>query len=222
MRKSILALILLLLSTATYAARPVTDGPLPPADDYTVLAGKVTITTINEHMIGVIVDDGGPYRHLFRFWTNAAVKTFRSSSQSASVEFRGDELIVMASDEQWFYALETNTGDLHTPRQPMGFTASRYVGYGLNHEIRPVAAQAGGKGRHIVALDLCGDDDTCVFNLDTDVGGSGGGSCDSGGPGSTSCSTSNSRGSCSVTCNYGYACCTNATSTSAANCRCKF
>src|SRR5258707_1148039 len=107
MRKTVLALVLVLLSRSLYAAKPVTDGPLPAADDYTVLAGKVTIATIDEHMIGVIVNDGGAYRHLFRFWTNASVKAFRATSQSASIEFRVDELIVMAADQEWFYALST-------------------------------------------------------------------------------------------------------------------
>ncbi len=220
MRKTVLALVLILLSTSLYAAKPVTDGPMPSADDYTVLAGKVTIGTIDVHMIGVLVDDGGPYRHLFRLWTEAPLKTFRASSQSASIEFRGDELVVMAADQEWFYALVTNAADHHAPRQPVGFSGARYVGYGLNHEIRPVAAKTAGNGRHIVALDSCDDFDSCILNTDYGVGGGGGGSCDSGGPNSSSCSTSNSHGSCSVTCSYGYACCTNATSTANANCRC--
>src|SRR5205814_8765227 len=104
MRKTVLALVLALVSTALYAARPVTDGPLPSADDYSVLAGKVTIGTLDAHTIGVLVDDGGPYRHLFRLWTDTSLKTFRVSSQSASIEFRGDELVVMAADQEWFYA----------------------------------------------------------------------------------------------------------------------
>jgi hypothetical protein len=221
MHKTVLALLFVLFSTAVYAAKPVTDGPLPPADDYTVLAGKVTIGTVGEHMIGVVVDDGGPYRHLFRFWGDTSLKTFRATSPSASVVFRGDELVVMAADQEWFYSLSTSSGDFRGPRQPVGYTAARYVGYGLNHEIRPVAARAGGNNRRIIALD-CEEFDSCIFNLDTDLGAGGGGSCDSGGLGSTSCMTSNSHGSCSVICsNNTYACCTNATNTSNASCRCK-
>jgi hypothetical protein len=218
MRKTVLTLVVVLLSTAMYGAKPVTDGQMPSPDDYTVLAGKVTIGTIDAHMIGVLVDDGGPYRHLFRLWTEAPLKTFRASSQSASIEFRGDELVVMAADQEWFYALVTNAADRHAPRQPAGFSGARYVGYGLNHEIRPVAAQT--PGRHIIALDLCEDFGSCVFNLDYGIGG-GAGSCDSGGPNSSQCSTSNTHGSCSVTCSYGYACCTNATSSGNASCTCK-
>jgi hypothetical protein len=221
MRKTVLSLVFVLLSTALYAAKPVTDGPLPPADDYTVLAGKVTIGTIDAHTIGVIVDDGGPYHHIFRFWTNASVKTFRATSQSASIEFRGDELVVMSADQEWFYALVTTTGDFHAPRQPIGFTAARFVGYGLNHEIRPVAAKPT-NGRHVIALDDCSDFGLCLDNLDYSIGGGGGsGTCDSGGPNTSQCSTSNTHGSCSVTCSYGYSCCTNATSTSNASCTCK-
>src|SRR3954466_5625279 len=167
MRKMLLALVLVLLSTAVYATRPLTDGPLPPADDYVVLSGKVTVGTIDTHTIGIVVDDGGPYRHIFRLWTDASVKTFRSTSQSASIEFRGDELVIMAADQEWFYVLVTASGDAHAPRQPIGCSGSRYVGYGLNHEIRRVVAQPNGKGRHIVALDSCDDFDSCVFNLDT-------------------------------------------------------
>ena len=221
MRKTVLALVLVFLSTALYAAKSQPGGPLPAADDYTVLAGKVTIGTIDAHTIGVFVDDGGSYRHLFRLWTEASVKTFRVTSQSASIEFRGDELVVMAADQEWFYALVTTAGDLHAPRQPVGFTGARYVGYGLNHEIRSVAARPGGNGRRIVALDFCDDFDSCIFNLDYGIGGGAGGSCDSGGPTWTSCTTSNVHGSCSVTCSSGYACCTRATSTSSATCNCK-
>jgi len=220
MRKTLLALVLVLLSTAVYAAKPVIDGPLPPADDYTVLAGKVTIANLGEHMIGVMIEDGGAYRHLFRFWTNGSVKPFRATSQSASIEFRGDELIAMAADQEWFYALETNTADKHAPRPPMGFTGASYAGYGLAHEIRPVI-QAAGKGRHIVALD-CEDLDRCIENPEGGGTGSGGGtSCDSGGPNSSQCSTSNTHGSCSTICTYGYACCVNATATTNASCTCK-
>lgn len=219
MRKPMLALMLVLLSTAAYAAKPVIDGPLPPADDYTVLAGKVTIATVSEHVIGVMIDDGGAYRHLFRFWTNGAVKPFRATSQSASIEFRGDELIAMAADQEWFYALETNTTDKHTPRPPMGFTGASYAGYGLAHEIRPIV-QASSR-RHAVALD-CEDFDRCVLNPDEGGSGSGGGAnCDSGGTNSSQCSTSNTHGACSTICTYGYACCINATATSNASCTCK-
>jgi hypothetical protein len=220
MRKTVLALVLVLFSTALYAAKPVTDGPMPSPDDYTVLAGKVTIGTIDAHMIGVFVDDGGPYRHLFRLWTETPLKTFRASSQSASIEFRGDELVVMAADQEWFYALVTNAADRHAPRQPVGFSGARYVGYGLNHEIRPVVRKAAGDRRRIVALDFCDDFDSCVFNVDYGAGGGGTG-CSAGGAGSTSCTISNSYGSCSVTCSTGYACCIAATSTNNASCSCK-
>ena len=223
MRKTVLALVLVFLSTALYAAKSQPGGPLPAADDYTVLAGKVTIGTIDAHTIGVFVDDGGSYRHLFRLWTEASVNTFRVTSQSASVEFRGDELVVMAADQEWFYALVTPAGDLHAPRQPVGFTGARYVGYGLNHEIRPVVAQPVGKGRHIVALDICDDFDSCIFNVDYGIGGGGAGGCSSGGVGSSSCSTQNSHGSCSTSCNSPYyACCSSATSSSNASCTCVY
>jgi len=220
MRKSVLALVLVLLSSALYAAKSVPNGPLPAPDEYTVLAGKVWIGTIDAHTIGVVVNDGGgAYRHLFRLWTEASVKTFQVTSQSASIEFRGDELVIMAADQDFFYALVTASGAAHAPRQPAGFTGARYVGYGLNHEIRPVVGQKGGSGRHIGALDSCDDDGSCLFNLDYGAGGGGMG-CSAGGSGSTSCSISNGYGSCSVSCSTGYACCKAATSSNNASCSC--
>ncbi len=51
LRTSILcALALVRLSAALHAAKPVTDGLVPSADEYTVLVGKVTIGTIDAHM----------------------------------------------------------------------------------------------------------------------------------------------------------------------------
>ncbi len=228
MRKSMMALALVFLSTALYAARQSPDGPLPAADDYTVLTGKVVIGSVDAHTIGVVVDDSSSNRHIFRLWTETPLKAFRATSESASIEFRGDELVVMAADQAWFYALVTTAGS-RAPRPPAGFTGARYVGYGLNHEIRPVAASAVNRnGRHsIAALDDCADFGLCLDNLDYGFGagggGAGGGSCDAGGVGSSSCSTSNSYGSCSVTCSSSsYACCTAAKSNANANCRCVF
>lgn len=224
MRQAIAAIAFCILSTALYAAKPVTDSPLPPADDYTVLTGKVTIGTIGDREVGVMIDQGDSFRHLFRLWTSGPIKPFRASSQSASIEYRGDELVIMAADQDLFWVLATSTGDARAPRQPVGFTASRYVGYGLNHEIRPLEVrQRSGSGRRaIIALD-CEDFDSCIFNKDYDIGGGGAGAtCDSGGIGSSSCSTSNNYGSCSVTCTTGYACCTSASGPNAgAYCRCK-
>ena len=220
MRKTLVAVFVVLLSPAVYAAKPMTGVPLPPADDYTVVAGKVMIGTIDAHTIGVVVNEGETRRHLFRLWTGATVKPFRATSQSASVEFRGDELVVMASDHEWFYSLVTATGDLRVVRSPAGFSATRFVGYGLNHEIRSLMAQHSSR-LNVVALDDCEDFGSCFFYPDYDLGG-GGASCDSGGIGSSSCATSNSSGACTVSCNPGwYACCTAATFQSGANCRCK-
>jgi hypothetical protein len=220
MRKMMVIFVLSCISTALCAAKGTPDGPLPAADDYAVLKGHVTVGTIDAHTIGVVVDDGGSLRHIFRLWTSASIKPFRAISQSASVEYRGDELIVMAADQAWFYAL-TISGDARAPRPPAGFTATRYAGYGLNHEIRPIAPRPAVSGRHIIALD-CSDFDLCLDNKDYDLGGGGGGAvCDAGGIGSSSCSTSNTSGSCSVTCSTGYACCTAASTNSNAYCRCK-
>jgi hypothetical protein len=220
MRNTLTALALVLLSTVLYAAKPPLDGPLPSADEFTMLTGKVTISTVNDHMVGVVVDNGGQFLHLFRLWTGAAVTPFHATSQSASIEYRGDELVLMAADQDWFYALVTSTADSRSFRQPTGYTGARYVGYGLNHEIRPLASRMPNSRRVIRPLD-CTDDDSCLVNLDYGIGGGGGASCDSGGPNSSSCSISNTHGSCSVACTYGYACCTNATATSNASCQCK-
>lgn len=224
MRKILIVIAVCFLSTALYAAKPLTDSPLPSADDYTVLTGKVTIGTIGEREVGVMIDQGDSFRHLFRLWTSAPIKPFRATSQSASIEFRGDELVIMAADHDLFWVLATSAGDAHSPRQPVGFTATRYVGYGLNHEIRPLASRQGiGSGRRAIISLTCDDFDSCIFNEDYGIGGgASGGTCDSGGLGSSSCSTSNNYGSCSVSCTTGYACCTNASGPNAgASCRCK-
>jgi hypothetical protein len=219
----VVALVAILVPLSAFADN------FPSASDYIVMHGKVTIGTIGDRMIGVLVDprgEGGeasPYRHLFRLWSETPLQAFQVTSSSASIEYRGDELVILAADKQLFYILNIASSQTHELRAPNAFGATRYVGYGLNHEIRAAAAQKNGRGGVTATLDDCPDFGDCFFNKDYDTGGggSGGGSCNAGGIYATSCSISNSHGSCSINCSgSSYACCTAATSTTNAFCRC--
>ncbi|HXH94558.1 MAG TPA: hypothetical protein VNN25_23470, partial [Thermoanaerobaculia bacterium] len=59
------------------------------------------IGTVDAHTIGVVVNDGGPIVMCSGSGRRHRSKLF-VSSQSASIEFRGDELVVMAADEARF------------------------------------------------------------------------------------------------------------------------
>src|SRR5262249_45421801 len=142
-------------------------------------------------------------------------------ASSASVEYRGRELVILIPDQQLFYTFVISDAQFSCPAPPAGFTSVRYVGYGLNHEIRPLVSEKSGTSgsRPVTTTDICDEQGVdCYFNKDTDLGGGGGGGgCDSGGMGATSCSVGNVYGSCSVSCSSGfYACCNNASFTSSA------
>ena len=91
-------------------------------------------------MIGVLVVDDGAraagYIHLFRLWTEASINPISVGASDANVEFRGRELVVLIPGKQLFYTFALTDAQFNTPTPPAGFTSVRYVGYGLNHEIR--------------------------------------------------------------------------------------
>jgi hypothetical protein len=141
MRKTSSMLLLLLIAAAPtlYAARP-TPGTPRDATDYTVLSGRVTIGTVGGNMIGIVVSGDQPENaaslHLFRFWTNDALEPFRTTLEQASVEYRGNEVVIMTADPASFYVFGLTELRFQAPRAPAGFTSVHYVGYGINHEIR--------------------------------------------------------------------------------------
>lgn len=221
MRTRVLVLFALLISSPLLFAES-------PAD-YAVLRGSVTIGNIGVHGVGVVVNPpsdraANAVRHVFRLWSVDGVKPFRTSLGNASIEYRGAELIVMDADQQQFFVLAISDHAGNTPQLPAGFTGGRFLGYGLNHELQPLA-----NGKNAPSGAILGNGD-CDFDCATgpeyanpEPTGSGGTvTCDAGGVGSTSCSVSNgSSTSCSISCAAGYyACCNYSGVFSNASCRC--
>lgn len=220
-----IAFCLYVMSSALHAAFP------SPAD-YDVYRGSISFRNFGDHMIGILLVDehgqAGGYVHLFRLWTETPVNPIRVDAPSASVEFRGRELVILVPEKQLFYTFVLSDAQFGAPTAPAGFTSTRYVGYGLNHEIRPVVSKsrpAGGRGVTATFDGICDSPgvDCYIENPDPNGGGSGGGStCDAGGSGANSCSVSNpTYGGCSIGCGTGYyACCVQASMFYAAHCYC--
>ena len=150
-RRLLLLITLAFVPLVASGAKPLVPGRPEYAspEDYTVLRGKITIETIDEHLIGVFVDElqekgqTAKYRHLFRLQTTQSVSPFRVVSASGSLEFRGNEVVILGTDNDLFYVLMLPEAEANTPRA-IGAKATRYVGFGLNHEIRPIATASPG------------------------------------------------------------------------------
>ena len=223
-RRLLLLITLAFVPLVASGAKPLVPGRPEYAspEDYTVLRGKITIETIDEHLIGVFVDElqekgqTAKYRHLFRLQTTQSVSPFRVVSASGSLEFRGNEVVILGTDNDLFYVLMLPEAEANTPRA-IGAKATRYVGFGLNHEIRPIATASPGSRRGIVTLDVVDGN----IKEDENIGRGGTGDCTSGGANAASCMTGNSYGTCSISCSgHFYACCTAATASSNAYCGC--
>lgn len=141
MRKLVLGLAAGVMATVLYAACATADTPVPAADQYLLTKGAVTIATVDAHTIGVVVDDGAPYRHLFRLWSETPFRDFRAASKSVFVEFREGELVLLSRADGWMYVLGTDKSAELKP--PGGVNVTSYRGYGLNHEIRRMTAVRG-------------------------------------------------------------------------------
>lgn len=203
--KKVCAAFLLLTSVALGQDRPDRGTRREhTADEQFAAAGRVALRSINEHFIGVVFDGRGEnVHHLFRIWSNDALPSLLLSARDASIEYRGNELVVITADRQMYIF---SLGDAATAPQtiPAGLTLVTVRAYGLNHEIRPIKA-----ANHRAKVEASCDTDSCVENLDfyyqEDAAPA---SCDSGGIGSSSCSVSDNNISCSVSCMSGYyACC---------------
>jgi hypothetical protein len=208
--KRTLPLLLFLVIAASANAASSVPRTAPEAADYTVMAGKVSIKTYGEHMIGIAASDrgDGEWMHLFRLWSDESFAPLSVQLDEASIEFRGSEVVVMSGDPRAFYVFGTPESRFTAPRAPAGFSGVHYLGYGLNHEIRAVAAPV--KAGRIKTAE-CDDPLLCPFEDDPGFGGGGGGggtSCTAGGVGSTSCTVSSGGNSCTASCSAGYyACC---------------
>lgn len=210
-----LLLVVVLALTSGAGAEGVSAG------DYLVLRGSATIGNVGEHEIAVVVNPdprrSPTARHIFRLWSTDSVRPFRILCASASVEYRGTELVVMDGDQQLFFSFEVS-GAPRAPQMPAGFAGARYEGFGLNHQILPARTTPGALG-----ADCDFDCYTGPDMQDYSTGASAGAaSCDAGGAGSTSCSVSGNGGSsCSVTCaGTTYACCNYAYIGHLATCKC--
>jgi hypothetical protein len=192
------------------------DARRSPAD-YDVLRGTVVVKVFGDHavVIGIISERGKEEGNidLFRLETEGILQPLNVVLKSASVEYRGSELVVMDATSQTFYTFSVSGAEFTAPRAPAGFNSVRYVGYGLNHSIRPMSEVRPSNGRAIKAQEEPCEWTVCFFDQDPygDGGGGGGSSCNSGGRGAASCSITVSGSGCSVSCSSGYyACCTQA------------
>lgn len=218
--------LMLWAATGLWAATPIASGSASTpavrraAADYDVLRGTVVVKVFGDHavVIGIISERGKEEGNidLFRLETESALQPLNVVLESASVEYRGGELVVMDATSRTFYTFSVSGAEFTAPRAPEGFNSVRFVGYGLDHSIRPMSEVHPSKGRAIKAQEDPCEMTVCFFDQDPYGGGGGGGggsSCNSGGHGSTSCSVNG----CSVSCSTGYyACC----STSGPNCYC--
>ena len=202
---------------------------IPQPADYDVYHATVTFKTLGAHKIGIVLTDeralAGGYVHLFRFWSDQTIAPLNVTAASASVEYRGRELVIILPEQQLFYEFVLSDAAFSSPPPPSGFAALRYAGFGLNHEVRPVGGKKSGNGagRSVSISDSSCTDFDCYFQQDPGNGSgtSGTQTCDSGGPGAVSCSTTNGSEGCSIACAAGYyACCQNGWAFQPAHCFC--
>jgi hypothetical protein len=205
MRKSLVvtvAVVVLLVSLPAGAGSP------SPAD-YALMHGSARIVTVSGTMLAVVVTpaQNATLRHVFRIGFDAPVSTLRVAIRSASVEFRGGELVVMAADEQLFYRFIVKGQESPLSRAPRGFTAAEYAGIGISHTILHVDdPPSTPPSSDVSTADFCSDCELTYVGPDDWALGAV--SCSQGGAGATSCSVEALGFSCSVSCASGYyACC---------------
>lgn len=194
------------------------------AADFALIKGRVVIAQRSSQSVVIGVDENGDgfADQLFWFFAEQA-PALNVRAETAVVEFRGDELVVIAGDTG--NVLSFTVGKAHVTQQGIGTGSfAGYSGYGLNHVLGPsvsrirMPAEAPHRAGRVSGLDDSGgtcSDETCIDYLNPvspDYGGAGGSAatCDAGGPGANSCSVNSQSGDfCSVQCYAGfYACCT--------------
>lgn len=210
---------------AAIAASVSGTAPGKSVSDFTLLKGRVIITQRSSESVVIAVDeDGNGYAdHLFWFFSTQA-PALNVRTESALVEWRGDELVVISGDSGDLVSFTVGKPQVAQRGIGSGAAFAAYSGYGLNHVIGPnvsrvrMPSQPPHAAGRVTTLDFC--EDGCIYNLDYG-GAGGGGTCDAGGQGATSCSVSSQSGDqCQVTCGSGYyACCTrNTMGPSTCNC----
>jgi hypothetical protein len=173
--------------------------------------GRTLIQSYDEHRILIAIDTRGSGRadHYFRFWSEESLPVVDVRFDAASLQYFGNELIVVTDDERTVYRFTVGGNQQHQFRLAENATATGYTGYGLNHEMpssapRNAAKTSDGSARPDPSL-------SCDFGECEQPTWEwyGGGNCTSGGAGATSCSITISGTSCSTSCEPGYyACCT--------------
>lgn len=215
LKPGLAALGCLLLAASAHAA------PVPFASDPGTYRGRTIVRSADEHRIAISVRgvdeaDGKKQKteHIFRFWSEEALPTIDATYANARVEYYGNELLVIAPEEQT--ALRFTVGRTRVQGHPIPdeFSSTGYTGYGLNHEMGIlVQAKLGtDASANLNCEPNCGEP---VFEWPSETGND----CSSGGAGATSCSVTSGGSSCSINCDIGfYACCK--TGWSGASCSC--
>jgi len=180
-------------------------GSTPPfAGDPGTYHGRTVVKSFGEHRIAVAVDaNGEATSHIFRFWSNESLPSLDATYNAATVEFYGNEVIVVAPEAQTILRLGVGQTQSHPHSLPEGFSSTSFAGYGLNHEIRPAGQKrpTGSVSPYLNCDPDCGEP---IFEWPSDSATD----CTAGGTGSTACSISSSGVSCSASCEIGYyACC---------------
>jgi hypothetical protein len=197
-----------------------TDSAPPDASAYLVTRGRVTVSDAGPNQLVIELDEftqaapkgDGRADHVFRFWAEAPLVGLELEDENASLEFRGDELVVMSTAKARFLVLQVEGRHESFPVAPRGLTTYAKSGYALTHSIG-TSTRSGKRPSQVIA--------NPAHTPDPIGGTGGGGSCDAGGIGSTSCSTSNGKLTCSVSCASGYyACCKKGGVLSDPECKC--
>lgn len=204
MLKRFLVLLGCLVCTGSLLASPTAT-----AADPGTFHGRTLIRSYDEHRILIALDSHGTNKadHLFRFWSEETLPPI-DLKFDASLQFYGNELIVISDDDKTIYRFTVGGSQPHQFRMSENAEATGYTGYGLNHEMPTPAprsaakAPAGGANPDPSLSCDFGDCEQPSWEW------FGNGSCTSGGVGATSCSISVSGTSCSASCETGYyACC---------------
>ena len=103
-----------------------------PAGDPTTLHGNVVVKSMSEHEIVTFVDEDGDrvVDDTFAFWSESPLPPLDYQTSDATIDYRGDALTVTSADGiSIAFAINGEA------------SATRMVGYGLNHHTGRFANQ---------------------------------------------------------------------------------